>query len=204
MVWPRLTVSDYPEMLRKLSAAALIVTVVCVWFLRGRIPTIDHALHHFDIESPVMLFGAFSAPTGTLIIGLIIAVFSESLKVHNKLSNLFRVRAFFDHYCILVPMALLAGSHIDSAKYERIESTRNRLMRETFYEYATSTKGAKIDTHLITQALTAWSWYWICVEAKIVLAATAATFMYFEDWQASFFVVVFILFLSLVMRFFYA
>jgi hypothetical protein len=185
MVWPKLTVSDYPEMLRKLSAAVFLVVVGCIWFLRIHVGAVDRVFRSFDLDHEVTIFGPLSIPFGTFIVAFVIAVISESIKLHDKISDLLRIRAVFDIRWILIPMALLSNTTIESKRFIRIMSDRQRLMREVFYKYASSSKDAEIDRHLVTQALTAWSWYWVCIESNVIVLPTAALLAWFGQWLAS-------------------
>jgi hypothetical protein len=184
VVWPKLTVSDYPEMLRKLSTAAFLVTIACTSLVRSQVPTIDQYLGSLDLTSKVGVY-SIPVPVGTLLVAAIVAVLSESVKLHDKISRALGTRAVFDVRWILLPMALLSGAVVDRKRFDRISTDRRRLMNEVFYKYASSAKTADIDGHLITQALTAWSWYWMCVESLVILGLTGALLAWFADWGAT-------------------
>jgi hypothetical protein len=56
-------------------------------------------------------------------------------------------------------------------------SKRDSLMRDVFYRYASSTaEQPLVDKHDIQQALAAWSWFWVFLEAAtfLVIAAVIA------------------------------
>lgn len=203
MVWPKLTVANYPEMLRKLSASVFLVTTACVWLLRIEIAPIDQALRSFDI-SQVKLLGEFPVPSGTVTAAFLIAVLSESVKLHDKVSRLFQVRSAFDYRWILVPMALCASATIGRGQLRRLAVERDRLMAEVFYKYVSGSNNPEIDKHLVTQALTAWSWYWICVEAIAVIIPTALILAYYNLWQCSTLLLGVVILLQLIMKSFRA
>jgi hypothetical protein len=203
MVWPKLTVSDYSEMLRKLSTVAFLVTLASVSFLRSQVTAVDQFLGRFDVAPQI---GVFSVPIpfGTLVLAGIVAVLTESTKLHDKISQLLGIRTVFDVRWILVPMALLSGATVDRNRFHRITADRKRLMNDVFYRYASSAKKAVIDSHLVVQALTAWSWYWICVESLVILTVTAAVFALFGKWSAATLVLAVMLVMLLLMRVFRA
>jgi hypothetical protein len=101
-------------------------------------------------------------------------------------------------------MALLSGATVDRNRFHRITADRKRLMNDVFYRYASSAKKAVIDSHLVVQALTAWSWYWICVESLVILTVTAAVFALFGKWSAATLVLAVMLVMLLLMRVFRA
>lgn len=77
-------------------------------------------------------------------------------------------------------------------------------MNEVFYKYASGAKTADIDGHLITQALTAWSWYWMCVEALVILTLTTVALVWFAKWGATVLILAIMFALLLLMRAFRA
>ena len=202
MVWPKLTVSDYSEMLRKLSVSVFIVTIVCVWLLRSHVAAADKLFDRLDLAPGMVLLGYISIPVGTFLVAVVVAFIFESVKLHDKISEIFNIRAMFDVRWILIPMALLSGAVVTSAQYDRITAERRRLMREVFYKYASSAKAAQIDVHLIIQALTAWSWYWLCVEAIAIIIPTALLLAWFSQWTASTIMIALAMFLQLLMSVF--
>ena len=179
MIMPKLTVTNYPEMLLKLWAANFLVTIGCLWLLRIYVGPIDEALKHLDATPAVPVFGTVTIPFGTFVVAFLISIFSAGIKLHDKISDALRIRSEFDIRWILIPMALLSGAALTTAQFEKLKIDARRLMGEVFYTYASSTAGKQvIDEHAITQALTCWSWYWVCVEAIAVLIPTAAIFAY--------------------------
>jgi hypothetical protein len=203
MVWPKLTVSDYREMLRKLSASAFVMTIICVSLLRSRIVAVEQFFHVLDADSAMIkVLGPISIPFGTFVAAFIVAIISESIKLHDRISGLLGIRAAFDLYRILVPMALLSGATVDGARFSRIVADRRRLMREVFYEYASSAKDADIDNHLVIQALTAWSWYWLFVESIVIIITTAAVLTWFGHWRLSTLMLAVAMVLQLIMTIF--
>jgi hypothetical protein len=139
------------------------------------------------------------------LVAFLIAFLSESIKLHDKVSDLLRIRSEFDTRWILIPMALLSSATLTSAQFEKLRAERGRLMDDVFYAYASgSAKRQMIDDHAITQALTAWSWYWLCVEAIAVVIPTAAILAFSGQsfWVESLLAIV--LSLMLMMRVFRA
>lgn len=204
MVWPKLSVADYPEMLRKLSVEMFFLVIACIWILRSHIPEIEGVFKRFDVTPNVSVFQGVSVPFGTFIVALLLAGITEATKLHDKWSNALGIRSVFDVRWILVPLALESTSTLGPRGVEKIRINRKHLMAEVFYRYATSAKQSDIDPHLITQALTAWSWYWTCIEANTVLVPTALLFVWFGHWQLAAFLAALILGLLLAMKLFRA
>ncbi len=69
MIMPKLTVSNYPEMLRKLSTATFFVTAACLELLRSHVDYMDGALKHLDIMTPaVPIFGPVKISFGIFLV----------------------------------------------------------------------------------------------------------------------------------------
>ena len=205
MIMPKLTVSNYPEMLRKLSIATFFMTIGSLMLLRTYVHSIDSALMHLDVNFPnVPVFGPIKIPFGTFLVAFVVAAISKSMKLHDKISDALRIRSEFDIRWILAPMALLSGASLSSGQFEKMAVERRRLMGELFYTYASSTPGRQvIDGHTVTQALTTWSWYWLCVEAVAIILPTAAILAYEgqNSWTAGLLAIA--LMLMLAMRVFW-
>ena len=203
MTMPKLTVTNYPEMLRKLSAAMLFVMIGCLSVLRAQIPVFDDAFKHLDFIFPaVPVLGPITIPFASFLTAFVIACITESIKLHDKLSDLFKFRHEFDIRWILIPIALLAGATLSVTQMEKLRYARQPLMGQTFYKYASSTK-PEIDPHTITQALTSWSWYWICVEATAVLIPTGAILAYVGKYSWSTAIALVVLVLLTLLRVFH-
>lgn len=185
MIMPKMTVSNYDEMLRKLSTANLILVAICIEILRSKIFVIDTFLKQIDpiLPSKIPLIGDTSIPFGIFLPAFLITGLFEAIKLHDKISNFFGIRRRFDLRWILIPMALLSGARVSQAHFENVANARDHLMEKTFYKYASGSTGkAIIDNHTITRALTSWSWYWMCVESCMIMMITAFIFFCFENY----------------------
>jgi len=204
MVIPKLTVSNYPEMLRKLSTGTFFVTLACLFLLRALIGDVDSLLRALDvITRPVSLFEAVRIPFGPFLFAFLVAVLTESIKLHDKISNLLKIRLEFDIRYILMPMALLSSSPLKPLQLDKLSIERRRLMDEVFYKYASSSSSKQvIDGHAITQALTSWSWYWLCAESIVILILTVAALVYANQTIWGLILLGIVLLLTLLMRIF--
>src|SRR5258708_11879882 len=97
MIMPKLTVSNYPEMLRKLSTATFFVTAACLELLRSHVDYMDGALKHLDIMTPaVPIFGPVKISIGIFLVAFVVACISEAVKLHDKISDVLSIRSQFD------------------------------------------------------------------------------------------------------------
>lgn len=171
-------VGDYPKMLNKIALSTFAGAILAVWLLRYELPALDNPLKPLSLQ--IQVAGGFSLPFGTLLPAFVVAALSRIFKLHDRISDVFHIRQRFDVSEILFPMAIgsgasLTGNQIRAIKRNR--ESRESMMYEVFYKYASSTPGkAVIDSHYITLALDQWSWYWIVLEQTFLAVVLAGTF----------------------------
>lgn len=168
-------VTNYPEMLNKISVSTFIYAILATANLRGEIQGFDSLLTE-KVESiqafrdlKLTVLGA-KFGVGTVLPPLVFAILARIFKMHDRISDVFRIRYRFDvTSSILIPLAIGSCNHVYLDLIEKINRNRNDLMPKVFYKFASSTPGrAQIDEHLIIMALDMWSWYWIILEMVTV------------------------------------
>jgi hypothetical protein len=105
--------------------------------------------------------------------GLCAAILSQHLPLHDRLSDLFKIRHRFDVTHILMPLAAVVAIPISPEFGKLIGVNRRKLVYQVFYRYATSKGNGCVDQHLISMALTSWSWFWMFLEATVYLLIAA-------------------------------
>ena len=168
---PFATVESYAMMLRRIAMFAFSWALLAMILLRSQITSLDQALDAFSIPMPLI---GLELPMGTVVPAFLYALVSLVFKLHDRISDLFRIREEFDFRSILLPEALASGAVVPMDKIPMLISDRNPLMTKVFYKYASSTPGqAAIDPHYITMALDQWGWYWVALEAAVVAGITS-------------------------------
>jgi len=168
---PLAQVKDYESMLNRIFICTAIISCVFFAVLRQNWPGFDNAMKllDFDVE-----FGPIkSVKLGYVVPGVVFAFIARMFRMHDRASDLLRIRENFDIHYILEPLAERSGSQLGRLNIQQLRDGRNALMKKTFYRYASSTDPV-IDKHLIYQALDWWSFYWVVVEAIIVIVAIGA------------------------------
>jgi hypothetical protein len=127
----------------------------------------------FPLANTLNLLGAVTA--------LAVALITRVVKLHDFISDVLGIRRRFDCYYILFPLATMVGELLTSTQKAAVISARSDLMRKVFYRYASSRVDAPlVDKHEIEQALDAWSWFWVCVEAVIIFTCTGLIAHFFH------------------------
>jgi hypothetical protein len=170
-------VGDYPKMLNKIALSTFAGAIPAVWFLRHELHALDSYLSPFSVR--IETWGGISVPFGTIVPAFVVAALSRIFKLHDRLSDIFRIRQRFDVSEILFPMAIASGVSLSANQIRAIKKNREAMMYKVFYKYASGTKGkAVIDGHYITMALDQWSWYWIVLELTFLACVLAGTFWF--------------------------
>lgn len=168
-----LSVKDYDDMLKKISSYTFLTIVVCIFILTYYIPEIKIFFEKYPFDFSL---SGFKIPIQNFIIAIFITSLFRAIILHDKISDLFRIRYRYDIKYILIPLKDKLG--LNKLDIDMIKKNRNNLMSQTFYAYASSTN-QKIDSHLINRTLEQWSWYWIVIESMAILFFTILIFFYF-------------------------
>lgn len=161
---------DYSQMLWKIATSTGIVTFACLLVLAQLDTAVNSAL--FGPGAVHIQVLGVSLPIVPVVVSAIVALVTRAFKLHDRVSDVFGIRRRFDLREIIGPLAVESGLTWDGDRYARARAERDKIMRRTFYRYASSTNPV-IDKHLIITALDKWSWFWIVVEALVLLALSA-------------------------------
>lgn len=181
---PILSVHNYEEMLAKLGWYSGGVALGCIFILRHFVPPIARLSANIDSVFPKELAAILPFPVslvGVFILAIPIALVAHAIRLHDRLSDLLRIRREFDVHYVLYPLAIASGASMQVAQLTKIKQMRQSLMDSVFYVYASSTNPL-IDSHTITQALTNWSWFWIILETATLLIGTAIILVTYGAW----------------------
>jgi hypothetical protein len=191
---------DYPEMLKKIAWSVFFIVAIGLFILSQCMESFADFMKSisFGIQfenQGIKLYVAY------IYIPLALAIIENIFKLHDRVSDVFRIRYRFDKFVII-------NAYLQKLKMlKKIKNVnkhnRERIMNDIFYEYASSTKPV-IDTHLIYMALGAWSWYWIIIDA-IVVSIIIGTIMIcmefiFLNFIIALGVITFLIILSIIIK----
>lgn len=173
---------DYAEMLNKIMFYTYFGSLGCTVLIGMVSPEISTFLNKFTITVNVIVFDKL--PIAYAIVPLVIALAARISKLHDRISDLFRIREVFDIQEILIPLAGGVGVPVDIKMLAVLKQQRDQLMYKVFYKYASSTKPI-IDSHLIIFALDKWSWFWILIELIVVCVIALIVLLILAAHQAA-------------------
>ncbi len=169
---PLAPVTDYQSMLNRIFWFTTASALAAVWLLRTSIPALDAALVQLDFPAPLGGGKALPTPGGYLLPALGVGIASRVFRLHARLSDWMGLREHFDTQVIIRGFAEKLRIDLEHVEEEELRTARHRVMRKAFYPYVSGSSPA-IDAQLVQQALDAWSWFWIGVEAAAVFTVAS-------------------------------
>lgn len=167
---PLAPVTDYQSMLNRIFWFTTASALAAIWILRRSIPALDAALGQIDVATE---WGnkALPTPGGLLLPALAIGITTRVFRLHARISDWLGIRECFDIGVIIRGTAEELEIDLGAVDEEELRAARHRVMRKAFYPFVSGAHPA-IDQQLVQQALDAWSWFWIGLEATVLFTLT--------------------------------
>jgi hypothetical protein len=182
---PLAPVTDYQSMLNRIFWFTTASALGAVWMLRLYTPELDGLLHKIDFTVEFSGERIVQIPGGYLMPALAVGILTRIYRMHARISDLLGIRECFDVDVIIAELASQLGIDLTLISDEQLVRRRHAMMRKTFYRFVGGTQPA-VDPQLIHQALDAWSWFWIGVEATVVYLVTALALIAGGAYEAGF------------------
>ena len=159
----------YSDILVRVFVTTLVTGVICTAVLAVASPEVKRLLDSIGTEAE--LGPIKSLKLLYVAIPALFALFSRVIKLHDRVSDILRLRCVIDTRWILVPLAEGVALQLDDARRVSIKRERKDAMYQVFYPYV-SLPDAKIDRQLVRSALDNIGWFWAAVEATVLLVVT--------------------------------
>ncbi len=164
---PLAPVTDYQSMLNRISWFTTASTLIAIWILRLHNPALNRLLNQIDFSVEFGGDKTLPVPGGFLFPALAVGMLTRVFRLHAHISDWLGIRESFDIEVIMQEFAAILDIDASSLSYELLAENRHGIMRTTFYAYVSGSRPS-VDEKLIQQALDAWSWFWVGVEATLV------------------------------------
>jgi hypothetical protein len=161
---------SYSDMLERMFYMCIVSGLICTLILADASPALSVFLNSVTTEADIGPLKKLKALY--VLIPLLIAFFSRVVKLHDLISDVFRIRHMFDTQFILYPLAVGSGVPLTDTLKKKIAKKRDTTMYAVFYPYA-SFRDPKIDRQLVQTSADHWGWYWVFVESAFLFAVTA-------------------------------
>jgi hypothetical protein len=168
---PLTPVTDYQSMLNRIFWFTAAAALAGTWLLRVNLPKLDSLLEQIDFT---LAFGddkILPIPGGYLLPALAVGLTTRIYRLHARISDLLNLRACFDVDVIIAEFARQLDVDLAHVSQEELFARRHDIMRRAFYPFV-SGPTPQIDQGLVLQALDAWSWFWVGLEATLVFLVT--------------------------------
>jgi hypothetical protein len=159
------TIKNYSEMLNKITGYNFVAGLLLTFLLGNYIPKINDFLNsikwNFEIIGTNFTFLNIAIP-------FLLATLSRIIKLHDKVSDVFRIRIKYDVETILKPLANAVAFKSDDLEKFLIKN-RISLMKNCFYKYASTQEDkCEIEYHNVIMAIDQLSWYWTVIEILVL------------------------------------
>lgn len=162
---------DYSEMLTKIAVFTFFSSLGATFLLDRFSPPVSAFLNAWEITVDVWIIEKL--PITWMLLPLLFTLVARVIKLHDRISDLFKIRETFDLDEILLPLARGAGVRPTAALRTHLKAKRDAQMSRNFYVYA-GFKEPAIDRQLVLSALDNWCWYWVILELTTVGLLAAA------------------------------
>ena len=172
-MWIFSSPKNYTEMVEKISKSTFVLSIFLLYILYCTNDQFADALNRLSFGIQYKFIGIQFCLAGfylPLLIGLIEHIF----KIHDKISELLKIRYKYDTYVIINNMAKKCDICLNINNINK--SNCKKIMGKIFYKYASSTK-PEIDEHNILLALNEWCWFWIILDTTILFLITSIWFL---------------------------
>lgn len=156
-------------MLNKIGMFTFLEAIGATWLIAHYVPPVATLLGSLKI--PVMVW-SIELPILYVVPGVAFALIARIIRLHDSISDVFRIRQTFDLYRVLLPLAGAVNLAISPASRDRLRAVRKKAMQRTFYAFA-SFEDPKISKALVLSSIDVWTWYWILIEFLGVLVVTS-------------------------------
>jgi len=168
---PLAPVTDYQSMLNRIFWFTTAAALAATWLLRRHIPELNSLLAEIDFTIEFGGDKIVPIPGGFLFPALAVGILTRIYRLHARISDWLGIRECFDVDCVIAELADQLQIDLTPISKEELIESRHAIMRTAFYPYV-SGRDPELDPQLIQQALDAWSWFWIGIEATLVFILT--------------------------------
>ncbi|HJZ13337.1 MAG TPA: hypothetical protein VJ521_14370, partial [Acidobacteriota bacterium] len=152
-------------MLTKIALFTFGATFLLTILVAGQSQEIANTLDVLNVNVKVWVFE--SVKLGWILPAAVLALIARVIKLHDKVSDIFRIREDFDVTEILIPLAGGVNVSVDVDRLTKFRQRRDQIMLQVFYKYASALK-PEIDGQLVRTALDQWTWFWILLESVTI------------------------------------
>jgi len=161
---------SYSDILQRVFWSSLATGLGCTVVLAKASPAVGELVDSIQTEAD--LGPVKGLKVLYVLIPFVVALVSRIIKLHDRISDVARIRFIFDTQYMLFPLCRGAGVALTDARQASIRRNRVDAMYKTVYKYAGFEKPA-IDTQRVRTAADNWGWFWVLTESSFLLAVSS-------------------------------
>lgn len=168
----------YSDVLERVFRTTVATGIVCSLALAGASTEVKKL---FEVAAMDVEFGPVKGlPLLYIAAPFVVALASRVVKLHDLVSDVLGLRRRLDTEFVLFPLAEGVGVALDDTRRCALTFGRIDAMYRVFYPYV-SLPESKIDQQLVRTALDNLGWFWVAIEALVLMLPTTAWLLYLEQ-----------------------
>ena len=186
-MWLFESIDNYGKMIEKISKTAFMFSLLLLYCISCVNNEFKDFMETISFGATYEIFGV-ELNLALFYLPIIMGVLEHVFKIHDKVSDLLKIRKTYDKYVIINGLIKKTNSNVSIKKCKG--KLISKLMSKTFYQFASSTD-PKIDSHYVTMALNEWCWFWIVLDTGLLLLVLGIVFLALNwSWINFMFVVI--------------
>ena len=172
-MWLFESIDNYGKMIEKISKTVFMFSLLLLYCISCVNNEFKDFMETISFGATYEIFGV-ELNLALFYLPIIMGVLEHVFKIHDKVSDLLKIRKTYDKYVIINGLIKKTNSNVSIKKCKG--KLISKLMSKTFYQFASSTD-PKIDSHYVTMALNEWCWFWIMLDTGLLLIALGVLFL---------------------------
>ena len=172
-MWLFESIDNYSKMIEKISKAVFVFSLLLLYCISCVNNEFKDFMETISFGATYEIFGV-ELNLALFYLPIIMGLLEHVFKIHDKVSDLFKIRKTYDKYVII--NGLIKKTSANASVKKCNGKMISKLMSKTFYQFASSTD-PQIDSHYVTMALNEWCWFWIMLDTGLLLLALGVIFL---------------------------
>lgn len=171
---------SYSDILQRVFYMTVATGVICTFLLVNASPTFQKFMDSISTEADI-------GPVKNLkilyvLLPLLLGIFSRMIRMHDRISDLLRIRHIFDTRYLLFPLAQGTDIPLTNNLKKKIIKDRVNLMDKVFYPFARF-RNPIIEEQLVRTAADNWGWFWVFIESSVLIILTMVILALIQQWN---------------------
>lgn len=164
---------NYMDMIEKISKCVYTTSLFLLFILSNIDQGFKDFMTKLSMGAKIDVFG-IELSMALFYLPLIASLSEHIFQIHDRLSDLLRIRKAYDKD--IIARNILEKVDMHDRKMCLDDDETDVIMGRVFYKYASSTD-PKIDPHIIYLTLNKWCWFWVLLDLTILFLLIGIAFL---------------------------